>query len=98
EVDAERLENLRLDEMPDARVGHDRNGHGLLVLLDLFHARHERHAAVAAAVPGRAPHRPDGCRARAVGNLRLLRMDDVQDGAAPAASRAVRTHPPARST
>ena len=38
-VDGERLEDLRLDEVADARLGHHRDGHRLLDLPDLAHRR-----------------------------------------------------------
>ena len=55
-VDAERLEDLRLDEVPDAGLGHDRDGDGGLDALDHLGVAHAGHAAVAADV-GRAPAR-----------------------------------------
>ena len=43
-VDLELLEDLRLGEVADAALGHDRDGHGLLDLLDLLRIGHARDA------------------------------------------------------
>ena len=55
-VDAERLEDLRLDEVADAGLGHDRDGDRGLDALDHLRVAHAGDAAVAADV-GRAPAR-----------------------------------------
>src|SRR3712207_7196034 len=48
--DLERLEDLRLDEVPDARLRHHGDGHGGLDALDHRGIGHARDAAVAADV------------------------------------------------
>ena len=81
-VDAERLEDLGLDEVADAGLGHHRDGHGRLDALDHLRVAHAGHAAVAADV-GRHPlERHDGDRAGVLGDLGLLGRDDVHDDAA----------------
>ena len=49
-VDLERLEDLRLDEVADPRLGHHGDRDGLLDLDDLRRIRHARDAAVRADV------------------------------------------------
>src|SRR5918995_1645528 len=81
-VDLERLEDLRLDEVADAALRHDRDGHGLLDLADLLRIRHARDAALHADVRGNALERHDGHGAGLFGDPRLLGVDDVHDDAA----------------
>ena len=81
-VDAERLEDLRLGEVADAALGHDRDGDRGLDLLDHRRVGHAGDAAVAADV-GRDPlerHHGDG--AGVLGDAGLLGVDDVHDHAA----------------
>ena len=81
-VDAERLEDLGLDEVADAGLGHDRDGDGGLDALDHLGVAHARHAAVAADV-GRHPlEGHDRARPGVLGDLGLLGVDDVHDHAA----------------
>ena len=81
-VDAERLEDLALDHVPDARLGHDGYRHGGPDLLDHLRVRHARHAAHLADV-GRDPlQRHDRHGARLLGDARLLRRRHVHDDAA----------------
>ncbi len=81
-VDAERLEDLGLDEMTDARLGHDRDrdrGH------DPFDHRgvaHARDAAGRADVGRDALERHDGHGPGILGDLGVLGRDDVHDDAA----------------
>ncbi len=49
-VDTEGLEDLGLDEVADARLGHDRDGHSRLDGLDHLRVAHPRHPTVAADV------------------------------------------------
>ena len=66
-VDLERLEDLCLGEVADAGLGHDRDGHGLLDLLDHARAGHPRDPAVGPDVrraPARAPSPPPRRRPR----------------------------------
>ena len=53
EVDSQRLEDLGLDEMSDACLGHDRNLHGGLDALDHLRVTHSRDATVTSEI-GRA--------------------------------------------
>ncbi len=62
EVDLQRLEDLRLDEVPDTALGHDGNRYRLLDAPDHVRIRHARHAARSPDV-GRNPlqrHHRDG--------------------------------------
>ena len=81
-VDLERLEHLRLDEVPDPRLGHHRDRHGLLDPVDHHRVAHPRHAAVAADVGGHALERHHRGGAGVLGDLRLLGGDHVHDHAA----------------
>ena len=81
-VDLERLEHLRLGEVADARLGHDGDRHGLLDALDHHRIGHARDPAVTADVGRNALERHDRDRARVLGDLRLLGIDDVHDDAA----------------
>ena len=81
-VDAERLEDLGLDEVADAGLGHHRDGDDGLDALDHLGVAHAGHAAVATDV-GRHPlegHDRDG--AGVLGDLGLLGVDHVHDHAA----------------
>ncbi|GAA3307996.1 hypothetical protein GCM10020295_68550 [Streptomyces cinereospinus] len=81
-VDAERLQDLGLDEVADAGLGHDRDGDGLDDALDHVRVGHPGHAAVLADVGRDALQGHDGDGAGVLGDLRLLRRDDVHDHAA----------------
>ena len=81
-VDAERLEHLRLDEVADARLGHDRDGDGVHDPLDHLGVAHAGDAAGCADVGGHALERHDGDGAGILGDLGLLGGDDVHDDAA----------------
>ena len=82
EVDAERLEDLGLDEVTDAGLGHHRDRDRGLDALDHLGVAHAGHAAVAADV-GRHPlERHHGAGAGVLGDLGLLGGDDVHDDAA----------------
>ena len=81
-VDAQRLEDLRLDKVPDTALRHHRDGDGLDDGGDQPRVAHPGHAAFSTDV-GRHPlERHDGHRARVLGDLRLLGGDDVHDDAA----------------
>ena len=81
-VDAERLQHLRLDEVPDPRLGHHRDRDRLDDALDHVGVAHPRHTALGADV-GRHPlERHDRDGAGVLGDLRLLGVDDVHDDAA----------------
>src|SRR5262249_60733670 len=57
-VDLERLEHLRLDEVPDPGLRHDGDRHRLLDLADLVGIGHASDAALGADVGGGALERP----------------------------------------
>ena len=78
-VDLERLEDLRLDEVPDPALRHHRDRHRLLDLRDLLRVGHARDAAVAPDVGRDALERHHRARACVLGDLRLLGVDDVHD-------------------
>ena len=80
-VDLERFEDLRLGEVADAGLGHDRDRHGLLDAADHLRGAHAGDAAVAADVAGRA-QAPSRRGASGLGDLRLLGVDHVHDHAA----------------
>jgi len=82
EVHPDGLEHLRLGEVADARLGHDRDGHALHDLLDDAQVRHARHAALLADVGGHALEGHDGDRTGVLGDLRLLGVGHVHDDAA----------------
>src|SRR5207253_2514655 len=81
-VDAERLQHLRLDEVTDACLGHDRDGHRGDDVLDQRDVAHPSDAAVAADVRRNPLERHHGDGAGVLRDLRLLRVDDVHDDAA----------------
>ena len=81
-VDLERLQDLRLGEVADARLRHHRDRHRLLDLLDHRRVAHPRDAAVAADVGGHALERHHGDRAGLLGQPRLVGRDHVHDHAA----------------
>ncbi len=81
-VDLQRLEHLCLDEVPDPRLGHDRDRDRLLDLADHRRIGHPRDAAVAANIGRDALQRHHRGGASVLGDLRLLRRDDVHDHAA----------------
>jgi hypothetical protein len=80
-VHAEALEHLRLDEVTDPALGHDRNGDGLHDLDDLGRVGHARHTAGGPDVGGHALERHDGDSAGVLGYLGLLGVDHVHDHA-----------------
>ena len=81
-VDLERLEDLRLGEVADPALGHDRDAHRGLDLVDQLRVAHARHAAVLADVRRHALERHHRDRARLLGDLGLVGGDDVHDHAA----------------
>ena len=82
EVDAERLQDLGLDEVTDAGLGHHRDRHRGLDALDHLRVAHPGHATVAADV-GRHPlERHHGAGAGVLGDPGVLGGDDVHDDAA----------------
>ncbi len=81
-VDAQRLENLRLDEVADARLGHDRDGHRVHDPDDHRRVAHARDTASGADVSRDALERHHGDRAGILSDLGVLGRDDVHDDAA----------------
>ena len=81
-VDAERLEDLRLDEMTDARLGHDRDGDRVHDPLDHRGIGHAGHAAGCPDIGRDALERHHGDGAGILGDLGLVGGDDVHDDAA----------------
>ena len=81
-IHLERLEHLRLDEVPDPGLGHHRDVDGLLDSLDHLGIGHPRDAAVPADVRRNALERHHRGGAGVLRDLRLLRRDDVHDHAA----------------
>ena len=78
-VDAERLEDLRLDEVADAGLGHDRDRDRGLDALDHLGVGHARDAALTADV-GRDPlERHDGGGAGVLGDAGVVGRDHVHD-------------------
>ena len=78
-VDAERLEHLRLGEVPDARLGHHRDGDRPLDLLDEGGVAHPRHAALGPDVGRHALERHDRHRPGVLGDAGVLGGDHVHD-------------------
>ncbi len=91
-VDAERLQYLRLDEMPDAALRHHRDGHGGDDRLHDRGVRHARDAAGGADVGRDALERHDRHGAGVLGDLRLFGRHDVHDDAALEHLRQTRLH------
>ncbi len=81
-VDLERLEHLRLGEVADPGLGHDRDRHRLLNAPDHLRIGHPGHAAVTADVGGNALQRHHGGGAGVLGDLGLLGRDHIHDHAA----------------
>ena len=78
-VDAERLEDLCFDEVPDAGLGHDGDRHRRLDALDHLGIGHAGHAALAADV-GRHPlERHDRDGAGVLGDAGVIGRDHVHD-------------------
>jgi len=80
--DAQGLQHLRLDEVSDARLGHDRDRDLGDDAVDHVGVGGARHTAVAADVRRHALERHDRDGAGVLGDARLLRGDDVHDDAA----------------
>lgn len=80
-VDAQCFQDLRLDKVADARLGHDRDGDGGLDGPDDGRVAHARDAAVAADVGRHALERHHGDGAGLLGDARLLGRRHVHDHA-----------------
>src|SRR5215212_3841843 len=81
-VDFECFQDLGLQEVPDARLGHHGDGDGLLYLDDLLRVAHPRDPAVGPYVSGYALQGHDGHSPRLLGDPGLLGVDDVHDDTA----------------
>mmetsp|Transcript_34965 Transcript_34965/g.109908 ORF Transcript_34965/g.109908 Transcript_34965/m.109908 type:complete len:329 (-) Transcript_34965:79-1065(-) len=81
-VDLEALKDLGLHEVSDARLGHDRDAHGLLDLTDHLRVGHARDAALGADVGGDALQGHDGHGASLLGHAGLLHVHHVHDDTA----------------
>jgi hypothetical protein len=81
-VHAEALQDLRLDEMPDARLGHHRDSDRGDDALDDVRVAHPRHPALRTNVGGHPFQRHYRDGAGSLRDSRLLRGDDVHDDAA----------------
>ena len=81
-VDLEGLEDLGLDEVPDARLRHHGDADGLLDLHDLLRVAHSGDPAVGPYVRRHPLQGHDGDRPGLLGDPRLLRVDHVHDDAA----------------
>jgi hypothetical protein len=82
EVDLEGFEHLGLDEVPDAHLGHHRDGDGVHDLADDFRRGHAGHAAFLADVGGHALQRHHRAGAGLLGDAGLVGVGDVHDDAA----------------
>ncbi len=82
EVDGEGFEDLCLDEVADADLGHDGDADGLLNGLDHAGVRHASDAALGADHGGNAFERHDGDCAGLFGDDGLIYVHDVHDDAA----------------
>ena len=78
-VDSERLEHLGLDEVADPTLGHDRDGHRLLDLLDDRRIGHPGNAARRTDVRRDTFQRHDRAGSRVLGDLGVLRRHHVHD-------------------
>ena len=82
EVHLERLQDLRLGEVADPRLRHDRDRHLVLNRLDHPRARHPRNATLGADVRGDPLEGHHRAGAGLLGDPRLLGGGDVHDHAA----------------
>ncbi len=92
-VYAQRLQDIRLDEVPDAALGHDRDGDGVLDREDQLGIAHAGDAALGTDISGDAFERHDGGGASLFGDARLLGVDHIHDHAALEHLGEVALHP-----
>ena len=78
-VDAERLQDLRLDEVPDARLCHHGDRDGSHDLLDEGGVAHARHSSRRADVRRHPLQRHDGHGSRLLGDPRMIGGHHVHD-------------------
>ena len=81
-VDLDGLQDLRLDDVTDAALGHDGDGDGLLDALDHLGVAHARDAACGTDVGRDALEGHDGAGACLLGDACLLGRGNVHDDAA----------------
>ena len=81
-VDLDGLQDLGLDDVADAALGHDGDAHGLLDTADHGGVAHTADTAGGADVGGDALEGHDGAGAGLLGDACLLRRGDVHDDAA----------------
>ena len=81
-IDLDSLKDLRLDDVTDAALGHNRDGDGLLDALDHLGVAHARDAACGTDVGRDALESHDGAGACLLGDACLLGRGDVHDDAA----------------
>lgn len=81
-IDLDGLQDLRLDNVTDAALGHDGDGDGLLDALDHLGIAHTRDAACGTDVGRDALESHDGAGACLLGDACLLGSGDVHDDAA----------------
>src|SRR4029077_15383653 len=82
EVDLERLENSRLRNVTDPALGHHGDRDGALNFADLAYGRHPGNSPIAPDVRRNPLERHDGRGTGLLGDLCLIRVDDVHDDAA----------------
>ena len=80
-IDPERLEDLGLDEVPDACFGHDRDGDGCLDRFDHLGVAHPRHPSVSTDVGRHSLERHHRARPCVLCNFGLFSGDDIHDDA-----------------
>src|SRR5579885_3511549 len=81
-VHAERLQNVRLDEVADATLGHHWDRDRLFDLEDQLGVAHTRHATLRANIRRHALQRHHRRGSGLLSNLRMLLVDDIHDDAA----------------
>ena len=81
EIDFQRLQDLRLGEMADARLGHHRNAHRIHDLANDSRRCHARHPAFLADVRRHALERHDGAGPGLLGDAGLLGRGHVHNHA-----------------
>ena len=76
------FENARLHKMPNAALGHHRNGHGIHDSANHLRIGHPRHATLGANLRRHALQRHHSNRASILSNLGLLDGDHIHNDAA----------------
>ena len=81
-IDAQRLQDLRLDEMADARLGHDGNADRFDDTLDHIRVRHASDTTLHTDIGRHALQGHHRAGASVFGDLGVLRRDHIHDDAA----------------